>query len=315
MMTYSQFVEYIEIHKNEYLPENLDAYARSNKQNNGVLQDGWALTNVASVKDVPVMIYFKDLYEEFCQKDVDIKSFLKEKITTITDGVDMRFQDSVQDRIFLRIVNAEKNQKILQDYPCKKISDFLVTYRLLAYKNQEGIASLLVDHELAQRIGLNEEELYQKALKNTETLFPAKFGNLQDVLINSKLTGQVEVGEEIHVDIDHDPMPAYILSNKECINGATSILYPKVQEELKREFPNGYYIVPSSIHELLLVDNSFVETPGDLLQLKAGVMEVNYTVLDPTEFLSDEIYQVKGPDFKLERASMPKMQKEKNMER
>ena len=314
MMTYSQFVEYLEIHKDEYIPDNVDASIRTKKQNNGVLQDGWALMDKESSIDMPLMLYFRDLYGEFSQSNVEINIFLKEKISNLADTVRQKSLDSITDHIFLRIVNAEKNQKMLQDYPCRQISDFIVTYRLLVLQDQEGIGSLLVDHDLAKSTGLSEEQLYQRALKNTEKLFPVKFGNLQDVMVKSQISGHVEVGDEIHVD-KNDPLPAYILSNQNCINGATSILYPKVQEELKREFPDGYYVIPSSIHELLLVDNSFVQTPEDLYKLKAGVMEVNYTILNPEEFLSDEIYQVKGPDFKLERANMPKIQREKKVER
>ena len=96
-------------------------------------------------------------------------------------------------------------------------------------------------------------------------------------------------------------MPVYSLSNKEGLNGASTILYAQVQEDLKKEFPNGYYVLPSSIHEVLIVDQSFVE--------------VNYQVVEPSEFLSNEVYEVKGPDFQLEKATFLNHKKEKKMER
>ena len=112
-----------------------------------------------------------------------------------------------------------------------------------------------------------------------------------------------------------DALPVYSLSNKEGLNGASTILYPQVQEDLKKEFPNGYYVLPSSIHEVLIVDQSFVEEPLDLFALKEAVLEVNYQVVDPSEFLSNEVYEVKGPDFQLEKATFLNHKKEKNMER
>ena len=84
---------------------------------------------------------------------------------------------------------------------------------------------------------------------------------------------------------------------------------------LKKEFPNGYYVLPSSIHEVLIVDQSFVEEPLDLFALKEAVLEVNYQVVEPSEFLSNEVYEVKGPDFQLEKATFLNHKKEKNMER
>ena len=106
-------------------------------------------------------------------------------------------------------------------------------------------------------------------------------------------------------------MPVYSLSNKEGLNGASTILYAQVQEDLKKEFPNGYYVLPSSIHEVLIVDQSFV----DLFALKEAVLEVNYQVVEPSEFLSNEVYEVKGPDFQLEKATFLNHKKEKKMER
>lgn len=84
-----------------------------------------------------------------------------------------------------------------------------------------------------------------------------------------------------------------------------------MQEDLKKEFPNGYYVLPSSIHEVLIVDQSFVEEPLDLFALKEAVLEVNYQVVDPSEFLSNEVYEVKGPDFQLEKATFLNHKKKK----
>ena len=65
----------------------------------------------------------------------------------------------------------------------------------------------------------------------------------------------------------------------------------------------------------MIVDQSFVEEPLDLFALKEAVLEVNYQVVDPSEFLSNEVYEVKGPDFQLEKATFLNHKKEKNMER
>ena len=171
-----------------------------------------------------------------------------------------------------------------------------------------------INNEIANSIGLNEEQLYQLSMKNTEKVFPVSFQNLTALTEGVQKNGQIPPGHEIRVD-KNDALPVYSLSNKEGLNGASTILYPQVQEDLKKEFPNGYYVLPSSIHEVLIVDQSFVEEPLDLFALKEAVLEVNYQVVEPSEFLSNEVYEVKGPDFQLEKARFLNHKKEKKMER
>ena len=183
--------------------------------------------------------------------------------------------DSFTDRIFFRMVNAEKNRNKLSSCPCRQVGDFLIEYRLIAFQNEFGMGSVAINNEIANSIGLNEEQLYQLSMKNTEKVFPVSFQNLTTLTEGIQKNGQIPSGHEIRVD-KNDALPVYSLSNKEGLNGASTILYPQVQEDLKKEFPNGYYVLPSSIHEVLIVDQSFVEEPLDLFALKEAVLEVNY---------------------------------------
>lgn len=66
--------------------------------------------------------------------------------------------------------------------------------------------------------------------------------------------------------------------------GAVGII--KAKEQLKQRFPNGYYIIPSSIHEVLILDK---ET-NDPEMLENLVGEVNTEVLEAKDFLSNRVY-------------------------
>ena len=190
----------------------------------------------------------------------------------------------------------------------------MVEYRLIAFQNEFGVGSMPINNEMAKNIGLNEEQLYQLSMKNTEELFPVSFENLTTIKDSIQKTGQIPSGHEIRAD-KNDEWQVYTLTNKVGLNGASTILYPQVQEDLKREFPNGYYVLPSSIHEVMIVDQSFVQEPLDLFMLKEAVLSSNYQVVEPSEFLSNEVYEAKGPDFQLERTTFLNHKKEKNMER
>ena len=315
MMTYSQFTQYVELHIREYVSEEMMVSSKTWQQkNNGVPIEGLVFKDTGALVDMPVMVYFKDLYEKYCKGDASINSFLQETVSELSNSVSTKFMDSFTDRIFFRMVNAEKNRNKLSSCPCRQVGDFLIEYRLIAFQNEFGMGSVAINNEIANSIGLNEEQLYQLSMKNTEKVFPVSFQNLTTLTEGIQKNGQIPPGHEIRVD-KNDALPVYSLSNKEGLNGASTILYPQVQEDLKKEFPNGYYVLPSSIHEVLIVDQSFVEEPLDLFALKEAVLEVNYQVVEPSEFLSNEVYEVKGPDFQLEKATFLNHKKEKNMER
>ncbi len=82
-------------------------------------------------------------------------------------------------------------------------------------------------------------------------------------------------------------MPMYILSNKDRIHGAAAILYPGVVEQLALIFQTGFYIIPSSIHEVILLVDNGQENP---IHLREIIAEVNRTQVEPEEVLSDSLY-------------------------
>ena len=68
---------------------------------------------------------------------------------------------------------------------------------------------------------------------------------------------------------------------------ATAVCYPNVLHEFAMELDQNLYILPSSIHEcLLLPDNGTYE----LEYLKNMVADVNHAVVSEDEILSYEVY-------------------------
>ena len=159
---------------------------------------------------------------------------------------------------YLKVVNYEKNKDMLQDVPYKKYMDLAVTIRMLVRVDETGMASAIVTHDHTARLGINEKDLYAAALKNTEFLFPVRIDKLEDVI--RKLDSYGLAQEEL------PDTGIYVLSNLPRIAGATSILYAQDQiTELAEEHGCGFYIVPSSTHEVLLCpDND--EMDPEMLQ-------------------------------------------------
>ena len=86
--------------------------------------------------------------------------------------------------------------------------------------------------------------------------------------------------------IDED-CPIRVLSNETGINGAAALLYPKMPEYIYKTVGGNYYLLPSSVHEFLIVPEKKGINPSELVAI---VREVNRTEIEKEEFLSDDIY-------------------------
>ncbi len=91
-------------------------------------------------------------------------------------------------------------------------------------------------------------------------------------------------------DVEYDiQIPLYVLTNERRNGGSVVVSYDAVLRQAAQELNSSFYIIPSSIHEVLLCP--FYEMNiNDSLAIKKIVHEVNSSVLEPMEFLSDNIY-------------------------
>jgi hypothetical protein len=79
----------------------------------------------------------------------------------------------------------------------------------------------------------------------------------------------------------------YVLSNPVRSFGAACIVYPEVLDMAGQVLGEDYYVLPSSVHEVVLVPVSKSMEPGEM---DAMVMEINQTQVAEEEILSDHAY-------------------------
>lgn len=124
----------------------------------------------------------------------------------------------------------------------------------------------------------DEEEIREIALKNTPELLPAAIWTMKDML------------GEMGVDTENlsEETPMYILSNKSRINGASAMLYDGVLRKFAGNLGSDLFILPSSVHELILVPVCDTLSPSDLIEM---IAEVNDTQVSAEEILSYSLYE------------------------
>jgi hypothetical protein len=148
------------------------------------------------------------------------------------------------------------------------------------------------------------ETMYQDALRNTVREHPARLTTLQSLVSGMLFPPsmlQKEVQWEAPEDCEMKSYEPYVLTNTSGQQGAAVILYPEVLQQLSENAQSNFFILPSSIHELLLMrDNGDVNAA----ELQAMVMGVNQGEVSPEDLLSNEVYYYDGKEHTLSMATV-----------
>ena len=83
------------------------------------------------------------------------------------------------------------------------------------------------------------------------------------------------------------PLPMYVLTNQSHLNGASALLYKDILRDFAHSLEENFYILPSSIHEVILVPANGIMSKNSL---ELMVKDVNQKEVSPMERLSDHVY-------------------------
>lgn len=257
-------------------------------KNNGVILHG--LLIMEENRNISPTIYLNSFWEYY-EKGIPF-ALIVERILQIYeedtpgDNIDMSFFkefEKVKDQICFRLISAEKNAELLQKIPHIDYLDMAVCFYYAYRGDVLGNGSILIHNTHVEMWNTTVEELFELAKCNTPRIFPWEKTSMEDVV--KEIAGEALTGEEYQDFWDEIPM--YVVSNKEHVHGAAVLLYQDVLKRLADEAMRNLYVIPSSIHEIIVLQDNGKE---DVLRLKAIIEEVNCTQVEPEEVLSDNLY-------------------------
>lgn len=229
---------------------------------------------------------------------------------SITPG-EMNEYKEAENYLGVCLVNTKANRKQLKGVTCIKVEDLSLIPIIRVPLSEKGIyGSMKVTEELREMWGVSVEQIFEQAWKNEES--PMLLG-LNEAVLHTGDMRDLSAAQDL-VDNDNGEK-MYILTNKRRIDGAALIVYPGVKEKLDELFPEGFFIVPSSIHETLIMPKG-VEIQGlEMTPKELGRMlrYSNQRYVDKMEFLSDRIYEYDKDSGKIRQVS-ESMEKERGME-
>ena len=189
-----------------------------------------------------------------------------------------------KNNICYRIVNKEAYKKQLPSIPHIDFFDLaIILYSVLSI-NDKNEMSFIVTNDMVKVWNTTPQELFILATKNTPRLFPINITSLNALMFQFDIPQYETISDTIE-NLPHDYV--YAITNEYSRNGFAGIFYPGVLKCLGKRFGN-FYLLPSSIHEALIIPEGTDMSPQQLMEMVHGV---NTEVVSPDEYLSDSVYQ------------------------
>lgn len=220
---------------------------------------------------------------------------------------------SVKGHLNLALVNTKANRKMLSGIPHMEVEDLSAILRVEVPVPGGGTGSIKVTNELLEKWNVGKKEVFEAAMENMERNAAPVLMDMESIMeeIISETPASKNLldhpGEEIRSPFE----TMYVLSNAGRNNGASAILSPDAMKKIGEIFPEGVYILPSSIHEVLIIPKENAPSPKDLGEM---VREVNRAAVAREEVLSDRIYEYDKDHGKI--CQVPEsIEKQRGMER
>lgn len=273
----------------EKLGEGYHTEVREVKKNNGILLHG--LLIMKEGETVAPSIYLEDFLEAYVLGTPfgDIVRWLLSvyEKSRVEGSVDMGFfrtYGKVEEGIFYGLVGKEGNEKMLEEVPHVDFLDLAICFYYACRNEELGDGSILIHNSHMEMWGVGTGDLYRAAQANTPKIFPWECRGMDEVLGDAVelFGGDIPVQED-----DMGEVQMKILSNRKRSRGASSILYPGVLEGIAAVDGHSLFILPSSIHEVVLLPDNGKASPDEL---KKMIFEINRTQVAPEDVLSDSLY-------------------------
>lgn len=295
---YSMFIQEIAAVVSKKMGKEYSARILKVTKNNNLELDSLVLLKEG--KNFAPNIYLLPYYEAYIE-GISIEE-LSERLCNIYNNCSVPIVgdnfaytfEEMKSNLTYRLVNYEKNKKLLEKIPYIKFLDLAITFHCLVQNNADGIGTIRVTNEHLEIWEVSKDEIHRFAIDNTLKRFPPIIRSMDEV-IKQMLSDEMDfedLPEELRQSFASEVLEPkqtkmYILSNFQGINGATSLLYLNILKDFGDKINSDFYILPSSIHEVILVPYDKSITKESLSEM---VRDINQTQVACDEVLSDKVY-------------------------
>ncbi len=302
-MSFDEFVESVKDNIRLYLPDDyafadikVNRYQKMNESYLGmaVLRDG---------QNVVPNINLENYYHEYLHGSDGIEAVMQHMADIVQSEAPkvqiswLQNYETVKEHLFIRVCDVKENEVYLSNVPNKETDGLAVSCHISVDDINGGQASTPVTNDMLEMYGVTADQLFTDAVQNSQRLFPASYNSLANVLMGIVSGGALDA-EMMPPMEPMDGPQLMVLTNNQSIHGAASIFYPGQLDAVGKDLGSDFFILPSSIHEVLLVPD---DGNSDYRDLQMMVREINQSEVAPADRLSDHVYHYDITDRILEK--------------
>ena len=299
-MTYQEFIKELMTILSEELPQGAVPQLSRVLKNNGLWLDCLTISSAdshISPAVYPAQYYEKNPEESSPRETAEeiLNLYHKQRLGSLFDFTIFADLPRIRERIVFRLIHYGKNRELLETIPHIPYLDLaIIFYVLLPGANDSSAATVLIRNEHLKPWKIRTSELLELAMTNTPRLLEKDLIEMDDMIREVFPSPETETylkeKEEAHTP------PLYILTNRQRLFGSCCLLYRDLLEDFAEKCGSDLFVLPSSVHEVLLMPVNDQFTKDVLSQM---VHQVNQTHVSREEFLSDHAYYYSLKEKKL----------------
>ena len=235
-------------------------------KNNGTRRTGILFKQEDS--NLAPTIYLEEFYQKYLKgqqvpdlADSICSIYQEIRVKKTCDCQNLFDFNHVKEHIVYKLIRRDANEELLKQIPYESFLDLAVVYYIQIDNTRFGSAAIQIRNEHLRYWRVEKEEIRRLAEKNTPRIYPVQIRQIVRFM--------------------------YVATNEQCSLGAAVMRYPDFPEKVRGMIRGDFYILPSSIHEVILVPESFGLEPERMQEM---VKEINQTGVAPEEVLSDSVY-------------------------
>lgn len=279
----------------EYLPPQTSIGIQQYSKENGKVLHGLTFTPPQHQGERPdiltsPVIYIDSLFKEYLNFELGMKEICMIIAREYNENLELpfkfnayQFMDYAQarKRLVLKLLNREKNAELLKSTPHMDHSDLSLIASYVLPDSTGNEYTCTVNNKMLEIWNINREKLFADARASSESMLPLKIRSMTDFM------NDINLNLPKSNNIISEAPELFILTNSICNCGASSIFYKGAAEKCLEIIGGDFYILPSSVHELLLISKSKSPDPDSL---RNTVAHVNSVCVKDTEYLSGNVY-------------------------
>lgn len=203
--------------------------------------------------------------------------------------------DTAKSRLFVRLLNCDRNSDILKNVVHKTLGDIALTVCAIV-DNRENLISTKILKSMVEKWRKTETDIFNEALENTYRATPPRIYKWEGVLCDESYAGESFMNDEDVCDLDKS-FSGNILSTTRKTNGAVAVFLPGVAEKISELLDSDFYMVFTSIHEVMIHSTG---SGVDLKDLKLVLQDTLREVTPSSDYLTEKIYKYNRRTHKFE---------------